>query len=96
MTFEKLAYTVKGLVIAEEMATTTEELFKVLNKQQALLIEINNTFETGYFVGADYKFLWSCKSDLIQIQQRINEKALNMYHAGRVTAEQAETVYNEI
>jgi hypothetical protein len=93
MTFEKLAYEVKGVQVTEEMAVTVDQLKKVHAKLKELLNLINSTFETGYHVGEQYKFLWACKSDLIETQRKINQKALNLYHAGK---EKAEAVYQEV
>lgn len=79
MTFEKLAYEVKGLEILFGKAETMKQLEMIHNKKQPLIDLINSTLETGFWQGANYEMLHALKSDLYTIEKGIENKAIKLW-----------------
>lgn len=81
MTIEKLAFEVKGLQVANEKALTIPQMREISHRRRNLLSIINSAFETGYWTGGTYELLHSLKTDLVIIEENLQEKAMRTLNA---------------
>lgn len=62
-----------------KMVSSREEHAKFWDKKVELLHIVNNTLETGYWVGSLYDKLWMAKHTISQAEKVAGEQALKTY-----------------